>query len=223
MGKIMVTTRAEHNYEPDRCRLSLSVETKEKTAQKASASCREQCEQLLSKLSEIGFSPENIELTDDKIDERTDYKTDAVSYVSKRTLRLDTAADVRIANAVRDLIEEVADEVGLSTSYYLSNEDELRKELLKEAIAASRAKAELLAASENAKILGIYTANLDGTEKILDITDEDDDEDDEDGDGDGFLSIMSISSEKPDNLSDKLKPGSTHLKAEIKIVWLISE
>jgi len=218
MGKIMVTTKIERKIDPDRCRISLTVRAEEKTSQKAAVACRERCEKLLSKLNAVGFPPENIELADDRIAETTDYQTHTVNYYSKRTLRLDTAADVRIVNVLRGIIEDEKDDAELSTSYYLSNEDELRKELLNEAITASRAKAELFAASANAKVIGVHTANLDGTEEIFDIPD---DEDDEDDDSEDFCEMVSLFHKEKNNLSDKLKPSSVCLKVEIKIVWLL--
>ena len=59
---------------------------------------------------------------------------------------------MKIVNAIRALIETGFEDVTFVTKYTISNESELHKELLKEAIADSRSKAELLAESMGLKI-----------------------------------------------------------------------
>lgn len=212
MGKIMVVGKAEREYEANECSINLEIEVSRQTSSEASKVSSEQCEALLSKLQdELGINPSSIEIHYDRIDKRSSYKSNEISYESKKSLWLHISADMKLVNAIRHIIETGFDDVSFTALYSVSNEAALNKELFKEAIADSRAKADFLAESMGLKITGIDSANLSGDEDVYDLTEEP-------------VEIVryKMSAAGASSLSDQLKPNQVELSAKVKIVWLVS-
>ena len=212
MGKIMVVGKAEREYEANECSINLEIEVSRQTSSEASKVSSEQCEALLSKLQdELGINPSSVEIHYDRIDKRSSYKSNEISYESKKSLWLHIPADMKLVNAIRHIIETGFDDVSFTALYSVSNEAALNKELFKEAIADSRAKADFLAESMGLKITGIDSANLSGDEDVYDLTEEP-------------VEIVRylMSAAGASSLSDQLKPNQVELSAEVKIVWLVS-
>ena len=214
MGKIMVVGKAERDYEADRCTIQLNISTIRDTAAEASSVSGEQCELLLSKLQDAGISPDQAEIREDAIDARIIYRqdTELTRYESRKCLRLFTEADMKTVNAIRGIIEEGFENVSFSTAYSVSNEAELNKELLTEAIADAREKAELLAGSMGHRIIGVDTANLSGEDDVYDMTLNDEQP-----------AVMYGMAKNSRALTDQLKPGRITLNARVKITWLLDE
>ena len=213
MGKISVLGQAEKTYTADICRIDMGIDIRHKKAAEASKEASRQCELLLSKLQEIGVDPSDIQLVTDSIDQRTNYDNDAIIYISRKTLRLEIPADMKIVNTIRQILEDGFDDISFSTIYGIREEAEVRKELLKAAIADSRTKADFLADSMGLRIIGVDTANLSRDEDVYDLT--------EDEEVSSKKCIMAKGSDY--GLSDMLKPYEIVLNAEVKIVWLLSE
>ena len=212
MGKIMVVGKAEREYEANECSINLEIEVSRQTSSEASKVSSEQCEALLSKLQdELGINPSSVEIHYDRIDKRSSYNSNEISYESKKSLWLHIPADMKLVNAIRHIIETGFDDVSFTALYSVSNEAVLNKELFKEAIADSRAKADFLAESMGLKITGIDSANLSGDEDVYDLTEEP-------------VEIVRylMSAAGASSLSDQLKPNQVELSAEVKIVWLVS-
>ena len=212
MGKIMVVGKAEREYEANECNINLEIEVSRQTSSEASKVSSEQCEALLSKLQdELGINPSSIEIHYDRIDKRSSYNSNEISYESKKSLWLHIPADMKLVNAIRHIIETGFDDVSFTALYSISNEAVLNKELFKEAIADSRAKADFLAESMGLKITDIDSANLSGDEDVYDLTEEP-------------VEIVryKMSAAGASSLSDQLKPNQVELSAEVKIVWLVS-
>ena len=213
MGKIMVVGRVEREYVPDMCGINLGIEITRKTASEASIVSSEQCEQILSKLqNDLGIEPNLIRIAADIITKNSRYHSDEIRYESKKSLRLYTPADMKIVNAIRALIETGFEDVTFVTKYTISNESELHKELLKEAIADSRSKAELLAESMGLKISGIDSADLSGDGDVYDLTEEDETE---------YGGMYCADELNVRVLSDQIEPEHITLGAIVKVVWLV--
>lgn len=113
--------------------------------------------------------------------------------------------DNAFTNRVMDILKKNQISALVDTNYYCSKEQELRKELLKEALLDSKSKAELLA-DANQQI-------LQGIEKIEEI-----------GIHEDPLDLMCIRQEKyteRKSLSDQLKSKELNIEAEILVTWNI--
>lgn len=215
MGKIMVVGRAEREYKPDKCSIGLKIETRCETAASASKESTEQLERLLEELERLGIEPSEVEIHYDRIDRRGGYGNDEISYESDRSLWFEIAMDMAPVNAIRALIEEGFENVSFTVLHRVSNEGALRKELLAEAVADSRTKAEMLAQSMGQKIVGIESANLSGDEEVYDLTV--DEEELQERERPFRMCKMSA----PNGRADNLKPNDVELYAKVKIVWLV--
>lgn len=213
MGKIMVVGKAEKEFPADQCDLFLEINVSRKTAVEASRVSTKQCEELLGKLKDLGIEPSAVEISHDSIDKRSSYNSDEISYESKKALCIHIAADMRLINAIRDIIETGFEDVSFGTRFSVSNEATLRKDLLKSAIVDSRAKATLLADSMGLEITGIESANLSGDDDVYDVAEEE------------HLVRYKACYGAGDVhcLTDLLTPDKVELDAEVKIVWLLSD
>ncbi len=218
MGKIRIVGKAEHEYQPDLCFVYLKIITRKRSADLASKSTNNQCENLLSDLVEKGFELKDILITEDSVRPQDEYGYDRRSedsikdylYEAKREIRLTVPANQRILNIIRDITENGYKNFSVSTTFSISNERELHRELLKEAIADSRSQAEYFSGLMGQKIIGIETANL--------------------SDGDDYddpiepvrlyrRCLYDGASQRP--LSDNLGIEKLKLEAEVNIIWLI--
>ena len=215
MGKIMVVGRAEKDYTADQCDLILGISVSRKTAAEASKISTEQCEQLLEKLKALGIEPASIEIGQDSIEKRSSYNSNEISYESEKKLCLRTAADMRMINTVRNVIESGFEDISFKTHFSVSNETALNKELLMAAIADSRAKATLLAGTMGHEIVGIESANLSGDDDVYDVADEEEERLIRYKNDYGAGDII--------GLSDLLTPEKVSLSAYVKIVWLLKD
>ena len=215
MGKIMVIGKAEKEYTADLCDVFLEIEVSRKTSVEASRASTKQCEQLLKELKELGIDPSEIEISWDSIEKRSSYNSNEISYESKKCLDLRIPADMKLINSIRDIIETGFEDVSFGTRFAVSNEAELKRDLLKEAISDSRSKAKLLADSMDLKIVGIDSANLSGDDDVYDLTDEEQ--------ADLVRYKRCYGAGDIHMLTDLLTPDKVEIDAEVKIVWLLSD
>jgi uncharacterized protein YggE len=117
-----------------------------------------QCEKFLQRLAEHGVDISTIQLQKDSLDQ-PGYRNEDKSKAS-RTLKFDCDATATINNLILKIVQDEHLDAEISTDYYLSNEDELRRKLRSEAMADSRENAELLAQAANKAIIGVDTIDM---------------------------------------------------------------
>ena len=208
MAKIKVNGAAEHEYQADQCEVTLTVQTRKDTSDKASKSVSKLVEAILERLGQLGIKPEDIQVISDNISERSRYDSDDTSYKSERSICFCIPADVKAVNLIREIIEDGFEDVALDTKYFLSNEKEVLRRLLKEAVEDSRARADVFAHAAGKEIVGIHTANVDGADcdEIWEERER------------GILMKEASSYE----LSDRMKPEKITLNAEVSITWIMA-
>ncbi len=212
MAKINVNGSAEHEYQADRCEVTLSIQTRKDTSDKASNSVSKLVESILKRLGQLGIKPDDIRVILDNIRERSIYDSDDTSYGSERSICFCIPAEVKAVNLIREIIEDGFEDVALNTKYYLSNEKEAMRQLLKEAVEDSRARADVFAHAAGKEIAGIHTADVGSGG--WDKKDWDELEDERKP---GFLMDAASKYE----LSDRMKPGMIRLKADVSIIWIM--
>lgn len=212
MGKIMVVGTAEREYEPDRCKVSFEIETRAKSAAEASKLSSEECERLLAELEKLGIEIRSVVISSDRIVRRGGYGSEEIAYESEKILSVPFPVNPAFVNEVRSLIEKGFSSVAFSAGYSISNENLRRKELLADAVANSRSKAEMLAESMRQTIVGIESANLSGIDDAYDVYDKV---------GEYLVCEEPLTMTTRKRRADKLKPDAVELSAEVKIVWLV--
>ena len=208
MAKIKVKGKAEQEYKADKCRISLTVQSNKETSDKASKSVCTQIELLLRQLLELGIQPKDIEVVSDNITETRRYDSNDSSYQSERGLCFCLPAEVKAINKIRQIIEDGYEDVSLRTEYFISNEKELQKQLLMDAIADSRARADVFAKATGREVINVHTADLDNQDWEM-----------YSGECERGRLLKSAS---PYSLSDQLTPEKIKLSADVAITWIVS-
>lgn len=204
-GKVFVMGKASEEFTCDRITITITFQCKGVSGAKASETVTAQCERFLQRLSESGVDITAIRLHDDSIDQPSYRDDDKVR--ASRTLKFDSEANALVIDYILKTIQDEHLDAELSTDYYLSNEEELRKSLRKKAIEDSKDNAELLACAAGKKIVGVDTIDMSNHQmratlaKGISMNDEYDD-------------IMCL-------FSRRLSMPTKNLEEEIEVTWLI--
>ena len=214
MGKIKVNGNAERLYDPDMFVLTLTVSERGDSVSEASDYMSEDVESLLAELEKLGISSEYIKLEEDTVEERrrTYSNEEEISYISRRRLSISMVSNMEIVNAVRRIIADEKTDITMELEFKVSNVEDIRKQLLREAVEDAKAKALLIADAMDQKLIGIESA--DAGDSRYDIYEEI-----EVADMDGMLAEPRGFSMK--ERSDDLKAKQIRISSEINIVWLI--
>lgn len=159
-GKIYIKGTASEQYTCDRVRLEIKFYSSGLSGAKASESVMTQCERFLECLSNAGMDIKQVQLEGDRIGQAS-YRDDE-KVTASRTLKFDAVATAEMNNFILKIIQNEHLEAEVSTSYYLSNENELRKQLRERAIADSKENAELLAAVAGKRVIGVDSIDMEG-------------------------------------------------------------
>lgn len=157
-GRVYVKGKAAGKYTCDKVAIKVIFYCTNASAAKAAETMMSQCEKFLQRLSEHGVDIATIRLQDDSIDQPS-YRHEDKTKAS-RTLKFDCDATATINNLILKVIQDEHLDADISTDYYLSNEDELRRKLRSEAMADSRENAELLAQAANKTIVGVDAIDM---------------------------------------------------------------
>ena len=157
-GKVYVKGKAAGEYTCDKVTIKITFYCSGVSAAKASESVLQQCEKFLKALEEAGMDIAPIRLHDDSV-ERSSYR-DEERVKATRTLNFDSNAHADINHFILKVIQDEHIDADISTDYYLSNEDAIRKQLRAQALTDSRENAELLAKAAGKSIVGIDTIDM---------------------------------------------------------------
>lgn len=157
-GRVYVKGKASGKFTCDKVSIKVIFYCTNASAAKAAETMMSQCEKFLQRLSEHGVDIATIRLQDDSIDQPS-YRHEDKTKAS-RTLKFDCVATASINNLILKIIQDEHLDAEISTDYYLSNEDELRRKLRSEAMADSRENAELLAHAANKTIVGVDAIDM---------------------------------------------------------------
>ena len=157
-GKIFVKGKASGKYACDKVRITITFRGRGISGAETSETVTKQCEQFLQKAAQSGMDLSKIRLENDKITQPAYH--DEEQAAASRTIEFDSDAGTAVIGCVLEVIQQEHLDVDLSTEYYLSGEDELRKSLRENAVADSRANAELLARAAGRTITGVDMIDL---------------------------------------------------------------
>ena len=215
MGKIKVNGNAEKLYDPDRFVLYLEIRERGDSAAEATGCMREAVEDLLAELEKIGITAEYIRMEEDAVEERSRSYSGSEEiywYVSRRRLSIRTKPDMEIVNAVRRIIADEESDITMDLEYMVSNMEDLKKQLLKEAVADAKSKAQLIAEAMDLKLVGIESADTAESRYCID-------EEMETAAVNWDLAEIPMNSMR--ERSDDINAKQIRISSEINIVWLI--
>lgn len=159
-GKIYTKGAASESYTCDQVTFEIKFYCSGVTGSKATENVLNQCERFLECLSNAGVDIQQIQLEKDQI-RQSSYREDE-KITGSRTLKFSAEAKAEINNYILKIIHEEHLDAELSTTYSLSNENDLRKQLRMRAIADSRETADMLAEAAGKRIVGVDTIDVNG-------------------------------------------------------------
>ena len=160
MGKITVRGSAERELSYNEVELSLTFHCHAETTSQALHGITEQCERFLERIKAAGVNMKDIRVGDHSIDQSYNHKKTTVCADKEIKMRLDF--DMAFINGIMNLIKEQDFAIEFDCDYHLTNKKEIHDELLKEALADSRKKAEFMADAIGQKVVGIDSIDYSG-------------------------------------------------------------
>ena len=161
MGTIKIIGTAQKNVPYDVMNITITFNSWEKTPSAALSHVDEQCEKFLSLLKIDGFDIHKLRMSDTKLsqdrvkddDEENEWiRLEATASID---IKISVKYDMSVLNHIKDILKKENFDADLSIYHYISNILDIHKELLKEAIEDSKAKAEIIASTMGQKLTGI--------------------------------------------------------------------
>ena len=158
MGKLMIKGEAKRRVEADMETITIRFQSREGTSANAAERVISDSEEFLEIIKELGVDLSSIQLTNDDIEQ--DSYNDDIEVTATRELMIEIGYDIRFNNDILDIIQKNNMNVDLEVVHDISNRSALHEELIQEAVADSRKKAELIASATGQKIIGIDEVHL---------------------------------------------------------------
>lgn len=204
MGTIQVSGKAARKVECDILEYTLTFTRTKGSVSLAIEAVEKDMEKTLEALKDFGVAIEHIHVEKDSVDEGYSQKDTAV-FECERKVRFRVKANNAFTNRLMDILKNNRISALVDTNYYYSEEQRLRKELLKEALLDSKSKAELLAGANQQTVLGIEKIEESGRyENPVD-----------------FMCIGQAKYTERKSLSDQLGTKELNIEAEILVTWNI--
>lgn len=159
MGKLSITGKAEREVSYNAIEMSVTFYIHAKTTAEALQIVMEQSEKFLELVTAAGIDMKDIHIGDNSVDQR--YSDDELKVHASREMKIRLHFDMAFVNGLMDMIREQDFAVDLDCDYHLTNRAELHMELMKEALADSKKKAEVIAEIMGQKIIGIDSVEHD--------------------------------------------------------------
>lgn len=153
MGKLSIKGNAEREVNYNAIELSITFCIHAKTTAEALQIIMDQSEKFLELITAAGISIKDIHIGDNTVGQC--YRDNELEVRASREMNIRLRFDMALVNHLIDMIREQDFAVDLDCDYYLTNRAELHMELMKEALADSKKKAEAIADVMGQKIIGI--------------------------------------------------------------------
>lgn len=153
MGKLSIVGKAEREVSYDAVELSIKFYVRGKTTAKALGTVMEESEKFLELITAEGVALKDIHIGDNSVEQRR--YSDADEVIVSREMKIRLKFDMPFVNGLMEMIRKQDFSVDLDCDYHLTNKQALHTELLKEALANSKEKAEFIAEIMGQKIVGI--------------------------------------------------------------------
>lgn len=159
MGKLSIKGKAEREVQYDAVEVAVTICTCSDTSAEAVSKLMEQSERFLELITAAGVDMKDVRLIDTSIDQ--DYDDGEQEVLASRGMEIRLKFNMAFINSLMELIRKQDLTASLNCSYLLTNKKEIHDELLREAIADSRKKAEDIARVIGQKVVGIDSVEYD--------------------------------------------------------------
>ena len=210
MGKLTIRGKASMNCTYDIVTLEIEFYKDGNTANAAMDAVLTQCESFLSYLDNQGVPIDQIAMEQDEVERHYDEDNEEYYYTASRKIVIRMSFDMPFINMILDHVRQQNYDIAIESSYKLSNEREIHDELIKQAVANSKHRAEAIAATVGKKIIGIKSVSMNNySEDSIRYCD--------------MLAPDSLRYEKPKSLdlSNQLAANSTTESESVDVEWII--
>lgn len=209
MGKLTIRGKASMNCTYDLITLEIEFYKDGNTANAAMDTVLTQCESFLSYLNSHGVPIHQISMSHDEVERHYDEDNAEYYYTASRKIVIRMSFDMPFINMILDHIRQQDYDIAIESTYELSNEREIHDELIKQAVANSKHRAEAIAATVGKKIIGIKSVSM-NTYNVDSVRYCD------------MLAPDSLNFEKPKSLdlSNQLAANSTMEDESVDVEWI---
>lgn len=207
MGTIKVIGNATRKVHPDVMKVDIVFEAQEKKSSYATRIVVEQCDRFLTRITDAGMDKDLITL-DDSVNStsRPRYRNESDVFEAERGIRIYLPYDAKILNDIVYILNEEDLNFRYNVRCEISNEEQIERELLAEAVKDSKARAEEIASSLSMELAGV--------KKIYS----------NDEYGDDFLfeesaRKISVLGERERSVSDDLNSIERKLEQSVVVIW----
>ena len=179
------------------------------TANAAMDTVLTQCESFLSYFNSHSVPIHQITMSHDEVERHYDEDNAEYYYTASRKIVIRMSFDMPFINMILDHIRQQDYDIAIESTYELSNEREIHDELIKQAVANSKHRAEAIAATVGKKIIGIKSVSMNTySEDSVRYCD--------------MLAPDSLNFEKPKSLdlSNQLAANSTTESESVDVEWI---
>lgn len=153
MGRLSIDGRAEREVAYNAMEVEITFYSSAESTTEALEQVHLESEAMLERLAEIGVETKRIMLKDVSLEKG--FSEDGKQADASRSICWKSAFDMKFINTLMALVQEEDCDADVDYTYYLNNKREVHAELLREALADSKQKAEFLAESMGQRIVGI--------------------------------------------------------------------
>lgn len=210
MGEMTVKGYAERKVECDTVKYTLGFNADGLTIPDAVKKVNAELEHFLEIMEKNGITADRFEIVDNKSAEKYGHNEEKMPYYSKRIVSITMPLIAKNVNSMMQYISDYKLNVVSDEEYFYSKIKELHEELLKEAVADSRKKAELIASFTGQKIKGIKSVFTEYSEF------------EDQYPQDSEIKVFKLCESRP-SLAGKLSNPTIVETEDVSIVWLIED
>ncbi len=159
MGKLSITGKAEREVSYNAVEMRVTFYIYAKSTAEALRILMDQSEKFLALVTAAGVDMKDIHIGENSVEQRC--SDDALTVHASREMKIRLRFDMAFVNGLMEMIREQDFAVALDCDYHLTDRAELHMELMKEALADSKKKAEVVAEIMGQKIIGIDSVAYD--------------------------------------------------------------
>ena len=208
MSIITIGGEASHEYPADVMVVVMTVHAEAPMSCEAVKCGTASVEKLLKGLESAGFEISRLVCEKESVSRRHSYNDNEVSYIFSKQIKMTTEVNMQVPEIVAEVITECGINAVYDVDFSLSSTCAYEDEVLKAALLDSRRKAELIAQTIGASIIGIEKAS---TERHTSSERE----------HERGIAAYAAGSRCVDSLAVKLEAKKFTIIKEIEVSWII--
>ena len=214
MGQMFVEGKASKEYNCD-VMVILFTFTDRNSTSACESSIFSDCEDFLHEMERIGIAPESFMTLDDSTSYKARDQWSEGGYTVSRKLMLKAKANLSLLEMILEVIRSRKYVVDYDVRYDISDERAINDELIRDAFADARRKADMIALATGQKVVGIIRTKVDREYGDWEEFDFDFDS--------GFNAIDGpVLYRRSESYFERLRTPKHEMSTTVQVVWEIS-